>query len=113
MVSHSYGPGLNRLRGSPLMESVSRCCGADLDHGVVRRDIWCSGDHFWLPFAQRADICCTLVNRTCLLAFALPREPASSSAPLFCRSHSRSFFASTLFSRDEIRRQRFVEEDAS
>jgi hypothetical protein len=32
-----------------------------------------------------------------LLIFALPREPASSPAALFCSSHSRNFFASALF----------------
>jgi uncharacterized membrane protein HdeD (DUF308 family) len=49
--------------GSPLMESASRRGGADLDNGVVRRDIWCSGDHFWIPLAQLADICRILVSR--------------------------------------------------
>jgi hypothetical protein len=77
---------------------------------VVRSDIWCTGDHFRLPLAQPADICCTLINGTPLLIFTLAREPASSPAALFCSSHSRNFFASALFFRDEIRRQRFVEE---
>jgi len=46
------------------------------------------------------------------LAFALARQPASFPAGLVALIQ-KDFSASALFSRDQIRRQRFVEENAS
>src|SRR6516164_3103088 len=113
MVPHSYGPAFNCVRDYALVESAARCSFARVAHWVLRDRVRNSRDYFGIPVAQLANVGRALVSGTPLLIFALAREPASSPAPLFCSSHSEIFFASALFSRDEIRRQRFVEENAS
>src|SRR5215469_16494899 len=112
MVPDTSGPACNPLRGSPFVESSGRSGHVDLDYRLVRSDIWRSGNHFWLPPAQSADIACGLINGTPLPTFALAREPAGSREGLFCTVIGgllchRSFF------RDRIRQRRFVEENAS
>jgi len=54
MVTHSYGFGFNRLRGSPIVESRRRSSGADLDHRVVRGDNRGAGKYFCLSLAELA-----------------------------------------------------------
>src|SRR5438874_4914528 len=55
MVTHSYGFGFNRFRGSPIVEPGRRSSGADLDHRVVRGDNRRAGHYFWLALAELAD----------------------------------------------------------
>src|SRR2546425_4559737 len=99
MVPDPHGVGFNCLRGHAFVESGCRCGGADLDYGVVRSDIGCSGNHFWLPLAQLADICCTLVRERPFLAFAPARELTRSRGWAAVYLSFKDFLASTLFSR--------------
>src|SRR5215471_19598266 len=99
MVPDTSGPACNPLRGSPFVESSGRSGHVDLDYRLVRSDIWRSGNHFWLPPAQSADIACGLINGTPLLTFALAREPPAHTAGRFYPVISRNLFASALFSR--------------
>src|SRR6266496_3457490 len=99
MVPDPHGVGFNCLRGHAFVESGRGCGGADLDYGVVRSDIGCSGNHFWLPLAQLADICCTKSGERPFLAFALARQPTRSHGWAALYLSFKDFLASRLFPR--------------
>src|SRR6266487_1917551 len=71
MVPDPDGPGFNYLCDPAVMEPGSRCRDADLENGVVRSDIRCVGNHFWLPLAQLTDPACALINRNLVRPLAL------------------------------------------